>query len=673
MSPYIRLMGATSLVAGLAAVAFGGPVYHPIFKTVVVKNGEKLPVAYPVTMNTDDFYPQISKVVERMHTEVENPYPVLPSIPPIPGNYPKMGNADGATSSTVNALFPGVNQNGWVPADPTIAVGPNDVVESTNDTIGIFSKTGTLEVSQQFSTFYSGLGAGSFIYDPKSVYDPISKRFFVIALELDTANNISKILLAVSQTSSATGGWNKYRIQAGANINGTNCWMDYPSLSISTNGVVVSGNMFPISTGNYGGAEFVCINKADVVAGNPTSGTLLHDTGGGTARMAVNHDSTQSSIYGLARQSNTTIRAYNVSNIPTSPSLAMIDVPVPSAQGSGQGALSLGGHLLDTIGDRLFNVSEANGHLVTGHDIEQLSGNRARTNVRWYQFNINSWPASGQPTVNQYGQIDTGPDDETLMPALDENAAGDVSCIFTRSSSTISTDIMIASRKKTDPLGTLGTPKKIGGSANAYGGSGDNRWGDYFEVAVDPNDLLTFWGVAMRANTDGSWTTDIDSWMVSTSINLPKDYHATTASMYEGISYTGTAASLNAIDGDTFSIHSRSQKSLGQLASVLATYQLDSTNLAAMTVRVAASASRGTTEIVFAYNFVTKQYDVIGQSPTIPTYRELSFAIAHPNNYVDSTGKVQIVCRGIFPQRFGGAALPIVVNYDEVVVNAASN
>ena len=65
--------------------------------------------------------------------------------------------------------FPGINNTGWIPPDPHMAVGPQHVVVMTNGAIAFFTKTGTFQFQDQIEGaggFWGSLGATGFVFDP---------------------------------------------------------------------------------------------------------------------------------------------------------------------------------------------------------------------------------------------------------------------------------------------------------------------------------------------------------------------------------------------------------------------------------------------------------------------------------------------------------------------------
>jgi hypothetical protein len=81
------------------------------------------------------------------------------------------------------ALWPAISNTGWYPPDPDIAVGPNHVVAVVNSSIAFFTKSGTKQFQRTALDFFSGMGAGTFIFDPKCFYDRVRGRYVIVFLE----------------------------------------------------------------------------------------------------------------------------------------------------------------------------------------------------------------------------------------------------------------------------------------------------------------------------------------------------------------------------------------------------------------------------------------------------------------------------------------------------------
>lgn len=139
--------------------------------------------------------------------------------------------------------------------------------------------------------------------------------------------------------------------------------------------------------------------------------------------------------------------------------------------------------------------------------------------VRWYELNTNNYPSSAM-TVAQSGNVAGTAGQHYFMPALFINEFGDISMIFTRSSSAIVADIMVAGRKTTDAPGTMGLGSPRVGFGFDLRVDGFNRWGDYFGIETNPNNETTFWGVGMTGTTSSAWRTAIRDWNVTLPVTL---------------------------------------------------------------------------------------------------------------------------------------------------------
>lgn len=445
--------------------------------------------------------------------------------------------------TTAKSYWPGIGATGWVPADPTLAVGPTAVVSTVNVALQFFSKTGTPlgpgsggnpTASATLNTFFSGVATTSFIFDPKCNYDRQSGRFIVVALEQKNPSNsttppydgISGVLVAISDDSDPVGTWYRYRIDtqylvrdAGNNITAA-YWMDYPGLGFNKDGIFVVGNMFRSfrvtgdTSPSFRGAMFVTFPKAPALSNQAITVSYLNDTSGGSVQGADVSDATTNRMYGISDFNSATFRLYAISNILTAPVLNTQNIAVPGYAYPTVDAPTNPG-LLDSLDGRVYNASFRAGRLVTTHTTA-ASASDTVNRVRWYEFATNDFP-SGAPSLIQSGQVlpPSGSGQHFHMCGISRNAYKDISVIFTRSSSTITADIMTAGRKNTDALGTMGTPTLLESSSGTYGvANSTSRWGDYFAVVVDPSDETTFYGIAMRT-TGGSWATSIWSWQVS--------------------------------------------------------------------------------------------------------------------------------------------------------------
>jgi hypothetical protein len=236
---------------------------------VVPKDGFTRTTIEPVIFDTRDVSPQ-RQMTEPFGGQVQMIKHQLPkhsrdtSLDFIPNNARTLpvGQAmdvDRVTPSGSNG-FEAISQTEWSPPDPTLAVGPNHVVVTVNAAIAFYDKaTGNETFSVHLGTpgspgFFETVGADSnFVFDPKVFYDHKAERFVVVALETSGASWID---IAVSDDSDPNGIWYKYRTPSVIEVDGFDYWVDYPGFGYDDNAWYVTGNLFALEDGPFGGQLF---------------------------------------------------------------------------------------------------------------------------------------------------------------------------------------------------------------------------------------------------------------------------------------------------------------------------------------------------------------------------------------------------------------------------------
>jgi len=457
------------------------------------------------TVDTNAFFVKIDESYQYQPLRPENPIN-RNETGSIPNNL-RAGNLTSTLRGKTGPLFPAVDATGWTPPDPDLAVGPNHIVAVVNSSIAFFDKSGVKQFQQTAGTFFSGMGAGSFIFDPKAFYDRARGRYVVVFLEQDDAAQISKLLFAVSDDNDPNGTWYRYRIESKLVINNVGYWLDYPGFGYNSEAYVVSGNMFGFTTG-FAGVQFVTIPAAQASSGSTVTATSLRDSSGASAQVAEMVTDKPGTVYALSRANSTALRLYSINNPGSgSPTVSFTSVAVPSHSGPTGDAASTSGRFLDTLDPRVFNVTWRNDRLVAAHNIH----NGSFAGSRWYEVATNNYP-SASPALVQAGTIGSA-SQNYFMPAISVNSQGSIAAIFTASSSTVTANLLYAGRQSSDAAGTMGAPNLLESSiGNNYS---QGRWGDYFGVDVDPVDDVTFWGIGMTVASTNNWRTSIFSWTIA--------------------------------------------------------------------------------------------------------------------------------------------------------------
>lgn len=422
-----------------------------------------------------------------------------------------------APRTTPAAKFPGISQTPWTPPDPTLAVGPDHIVETVNMAVAFYTKAGELQFSANLDEtgnpgFFEDLGAGGFVFDPKCFYDHYADRFVIVALEVYDPNQ-SWIDIAISDDSDPNGVWYKYRTNSVVSVGSSTYWVDYPGFGYDETGYYVTGNLFGLNVGGFGGVLFRSFDKTPLLSGQTASIRDVRDGNGGSVQVAQHFGANNSPLF-VSLQSSSALRVQSVRNPHTSPSISTTIVTVPPFSFPSNGAPSLGGGSVSPLDGRIMNVHWRDGNLFAAHSIDSGGRNLGR----WYRLATGNWPESGSVTFAESGNLDAGPGKHTTYPAIYSNAAGDVGVVAAVSSASQYVDVSVAGRTLSDAPGSMGAFTQV--VVGSSGLANFNRWGDYFDIALDPADDETFWVIGQYQDS-GGWRT----WISSFTVGCPPDFN----------------------------------------------------------------------------------------------------------------------------------------------------
>jgi hypothetical protein len=488
----------------------------------------------PQIIDTRVFDPQIAPVVignddarrvkvhlpihTRPEAEPENPEAALRDFP--------MGGLLG--SSTVDPAsvveFSGIDRSGWIPPDPTLAVGPNHVVVTVNQSLAFYTRSGSLQFQQVLGSqgspgFFEPLGAGNFTFDPKCFYDHEAQRFVILALEV--YSNSAYVTIAMSDDDNPNGNWFKYRTDAVTLIGGDEFWWDYPGLGFDSQGVYVTSNLFGLNVSGFGGAGFRAFDKADMLVGAPVDFWTTRASNGASVQAAQHYGDNASdggAAYFVQATGGSTLRLFAIEDPIGSPSLTSRDVSVPSHSSYGN-VPTQGGGSISTTGTRIQNAAWRDGKLYTSHAVSVGGAGKPR----WYEIEMNGWPSSSVPFLSQSGTVDPGPGIEGFFPAIAVNDAGEVALAYGTSASNQRIRFWVTARRPGDPVGSMGQPVLVRESSVNVGGDSGQRWGDYYDATLDPADGQTFWAIGQTNESGIGWDTRIARFALFTESCGPAD------------------------------------------------------------------------------------------------------------------------------------------------------
>lgn len=655
------LLRAAVIVAAVGAVVVASA------QQTTIRPLKKVKGPRAVKESTYRVFPQIDERIRLGPARPENPTPDWWRKPDEGQNTLPVGGLLNEPRGTLGAKFPGIGFTGWIPPDPNHAVGPGHIVQVVNTSLAFFTKTGTKLFQQSMaggSGFFGSLGAGGFVFDPKAFYDAISQRFFVIALEQDDGSAVSKILIAVSDDSNPSGNWNKYRIEAKIAIGGADTWLDYPGWAGNKDAIVCTGNQFTFGSNQFRGASVILLTKAQLLSGAAPTVSYFVDSGF-TIQPGRTWDINTDRIYGASELNNNSLKLYAMTNLLSSPVITTRSLTVPTYSTPSGPAVSTGGNVLDALPFRIMNAYYRAGKFVCTHTIARSPGN-PDTMVRWYEISMNDWPTSGNPTLVQSGNVQAPNGQNYFMPAVNTNVLGDISLIFTRSSASITADVMYAGRKATDPPGAMGQPQLLDSSTGNYA---QYRWGDYFDVSVDPLDNTRFWGTAMVAQ-GGTWQSTIHTWLISqpgsggggggTAID------PTTIAMIQGSGSSGDVSSVKLSDNVYFNVLSTAQAGLGQIGAAQLSFTIPAGTINTLRAKLEVLGVTGSTGMVWLYNFNTAKFDHIKSFPVKGSGNAVTLInLPVKNQYMSSSREVRMVVRGLVPQRRGSMPPGFTLKLDQ--------
>jgi len=423
--------------------------------------------------------------------------------------------------------FDGIGSQGFAPSDVNLAIGPHHIVQTVNVQLAVFNKSGALlSGPTNLPTFFAPLGGacaagGS---DPIVNYDRLADRWVISEIGIATAGASFSECVGVSKTSDPTGAYILYAYSFGTNVN------DYPKVGVwptATNSAyLVSYNLFADGA-SFSGAELCGLDRAKMLAGNPTAaqlcvltpntefGYLPADLDGATPPANgpglflswQNNNPGQLFLRKLALDFSTnSVGLFDPISIPVANSNL--------ACGNGGTCVPQKGttQTLDTLGDRLmyrmgFRKFADHERVVVNHAV----ANGSQVAVRWYEI----LDPSGAVKVNQQGTF--APDSTSRwMASAAMDKSNDIALGYSASSATINPAIRFTGRVPGDPAGTLQTEASMLEGTGSQT-TGLSRWGDYTALQVDPSDDCTFWytNQYQKANGTFNWNSHIGSFAFS--------------------------------------------------------------------------------------------------------------------------------------------------------------
>jgi hypothetical protein len=440
-----------------------------------------------------------------------------------------------ATTSSING-FDGVGASTSYnitgePPDTEGSVGATQYVQWVNSAFAVYDKTSG---TKAYPT--NGFAAGSTIWagfnggrcstdnsgDPIVLYDKQAKRWIFTQFAVSSAPYYQCV--AVSQTSDATGAYNRYAYSFGTNF------PDYPKVGIWTDGYYFTFNLFAHGR-TFAGADLCALDRTTALAGGPAKlicsqlsksygGVLPADIDGASGATGTTQlPPSGTHEYFMNFGSN----SLNVWRMTPNYSAGTVSVTGPTSIPVASFSEACGGgtcipqpgvtQQLDSLADRLmYRLSYRNfggyASLLVNHSVAAGSS----IGIRWYELR----DSGTGPTVYQQGTY--APDSNyRWMGSIAQDKLGNMAVGYSLSNgSTIYPSIDFASRAPGDPLGLLSIETTLTSGTGSQ--KGHSRWGDYSAMSVDPVDDCTFWYTNewLTQTGDFIWSTHVSHFKFGT-------------------------------------------------------------------------------------------------------------------------------------------------------------
>lgn len=435
-----------------------------------------------------------------------------------------------------------ISQSGFffIPPDPVVAVGPSSIIPMVNSTLTILNKSSPnvqIAAPMDYNTFWgtnvipnvNALGSGDSVFDPWIVYDQFANKFVMTAVRRNTipipANRTGYIVMAISKTSTPTtltnADWDFYQYDRTINPGVNPTFPDYQKMGYDDLAYYISENNFAINTNTYVNSKVFALRKSNLLI--PIDTTLNNP-----CIPVQSYESTSNAMYCVSNVifSNAIVvfAIDKITNLLIStviiPTGSTLNSPVacrqpdstyaPIDNGSGEQSAVLRRNVTDRVWTTI------NGSISTATD----SNGNLKGVIRWAEINLNNWPVSGSPTLEQIEIKIADGNDSIFFGHINVDSLNNMSVSSAIVSINRYPGIASFSRLATDPLNTTRkvTPLQPGLASYEikFGGS-RNRYGDYFGLAIDPVDDRSFWAFGqystvgpVNSGTDrGGWATSV--------------------------------------------------------------------------------------------------------------------------------------------------------------------
>jgi len=408
------------------------------------------------------------------------------------------------------------------PPDQGLCAANGFVLEPVNSAYRIFRANGkSIRGPFNVNDLYN-VGGKEFTSDPRCWYDPATTTWFSTILFLNDTGTVGTVLIAVRHAKDPLGLWNEYSIDAtDLGGRGCPCFGDQPRIGIDQQNLYITADEFSIQGPQFDGPELWVIDKAGLVAGNPTVkfAHFAHLSIAGQQTIAPQpalSTGTPRAEFMLSSLSdlptgNHRIGVWAITNraavatggLPTLSSVVVkseqyAQPPAPPQKGSTSKL---------NPGDDRMQQTEFAGNAVWGEldtAVQPAGDGTVRAGAAWFQVKprLGGGVVTGAQIVRQGYVAARGK--YLLYPAVQPDAAGNAAVVFTETSRSMFPSAAYATLRA--GASNFGAPIVYGPGRGSYF-KRSTRWGDY-SFAVPATGSDSAWLATEYVPPRSSQTTD---------------------------------------------------------------------------------------------------------------------------------------------------------------------
>ncbi|PHI19274.1 hypothetical protein CEQ90_13760 [Lewinellaceae bacterium SD302] len=454
---------------------------------------------------------------------------------PVDGPEVELAEESQIVQLQVQDNFVGNTHSGSTPPDNSIAVSDiGKLVSVTNSTLRFMDSDGTVNLQTSFGDYLSFLGLNGFYFDPKVIFDPVTKKYIMVVISGSSPPN--NLAIGFSTTNDPMDPWFFYAFDGAPD--GANAWFDYPNMAISEQDFYLSGNLFSNQSG-FQQVSIYQMRKEQGHAGEEIDFVFyseVTDADGfedfNVVPVSYGYDgATTPGVFMASTNSfggNDAQVYFTTDSVGGNPELMVYDVSLPGYFPTSNALMLNSNKVLRTNDTRLLSGYWANDIL---HFVMNSSGNSTPW-TRIYYGKINTGNQTG--TAGTYGLDGFDYAYPTIQPIGDNPSFAENVIGFCRSGESIYPEYRVLSVDQNN-VWNVSQLIKEGDNSVAFLNDNVERWGDYTGItrqfsAPEPTIYL--------AGNYGSPSQVMDTWIGRVGIAEPAapevDFMAEFTQVFEG-------------------------------------------------------------------------------------------------------------------------------------------